>query len=143
MKMPLTMQQIVDLAAAIPAMDGWDKVVRDAAGREQVVRVPFVLGGAVRLTLARNMQALRPLIDAHSVARDGLIVELSGGKPAITDAATAAEFGRQMQTMAATVHDVDLHTVTEAGLQLDKNEFPIAALAALEPIIRPASTTAP
>ena len=132
----LDLNRMTAIRGALRALDGREAVAGEGPAARVVV-VPFKLG-TLRHTIARNLGALRPHLDAFEEARNGLIRELTGGGCAIDAAADPkkfSEFSTKVSEMAAAKETLELETFPAAALRLDINEITPDAIEALSDLM--------
>ena len=132
--MRLTTHQILTLINALASLDGYDRVISEGENKERVVRDFHKIGGATRMTIAKNVARLREIADAHQKTRDQVIREISGGKETVAQD-QMVEFNKQHAELLAAEHLVQIDTIKEEQLKLDSNPIPIAVLIAIQPIL--------
>jgi hypothetical protein len=120
----LTVADALDVLQGLKTISsGWqDFAVVD--GRNQAITRPFMLDGAVRQAIARDILALMPVDEAYQQAHNEKLCELSGGTCKIADGTAAAkallDYDRTNRKALAEPAP-DLARVDETQLQLDKN----------------------
>jgi len=127
--MKLTTKKILNLRAALLALDGLDKAV-EVNGKTALIKKPFKLAGKTRLKIARNLRELESPATDYDEARIALVRELSGGGDDVP-ADQRAEFFTQINPMLAAEHEVGLAAFAEDEFNLEANEIPHGALALL------------
>lgn len=132
--MHITTGDAIKLFNGLASLDGIDRVVTDGQS-EKVVRDYFQISGVIRMRIARIMIALQAVVDAHTTARNALITSIGKGAGSLTQPADIAAFEQQMAAMLAERHTVEIATISEADLDLEKNRYPIATLIAIAPIL--------
>lgn len=137
--MKLTNEQAINLFSALNGLDGYDRVV-NGSGTEQVVREIYRFGGTVRLAVAKNINALKPTVDAFTEARNSLIKEISNGAGhfnTVTNPEMATKLLIEEKIiMEAETDNINLVTISVADLRLDENPIPSSRLAFLSPILQ-------
>lgn len=128
--MKLKIAQIKTLHDAFSNLDGYQKAVK-VDGADKLVFVPYTLSGKTRYNIAKNLRILGTKIGDFNKARDGLILEITGGVPMIKkeDTANIEKFVAKLNELSEVEDDVDgllKLTPSELGLELetDLNPFP-------------------
>jgi hypothetical protein len=133
-----TIEQLYRMRDAFVALESGDRIERGANGT-RITREPFLLG-ALRLEIAKNLNRATAEINIFEEARGKLIRELTNGKDSISkDSVEPDVWARwldEIDKMGKTEVDVDLLPLPKDRLNLDKNEIPIQALAALDELIQ-------
>lgn len=135
--MKLKFSQAADLLAALAALDGYDRIIKDA-GNERIARELYKLG-PLRLPIAKNIRVLREALEDFQRARNGLVMEASGGKGELdpkADPAGAAQLGLAVQTLLDTEQELALEPLPEAEL-LAAGPVPPSVLASLIVLLPP------
>lgn len=153
--MRLSTQAIITLANALPQLNTYLKQAKEGDSWRNV-HATYEFSPRVRLKIAKNIMRLTAVVDAYSRTRNGLIIQISGGKSIIqqpqdrTDKAAVSEYERQMADLArldelllGECHDIDLDTISEDELNLKSNPIPVAVLAAMAPIMEDETWAAP
>lgn len=135
----LTNQRLLELEAALVALDGCDKIVKDGE-RERVVKDFYKLGGGLRMSMAKNRMVLKAALAAHELARQAAFKEASDGADSIDSKTDEGRLQLQklnslMNELAQQTHEVELLTLTQDELRLDQNPVPIDVLVGLGPIL--------
>lgn len=130
----ITQMRALGLFNAITGLDAkTDRVIKDGSN-EKTIQEPYKFEPGLRTTMARNLSALRPIVEGYEKDRNALIVSLSD-KGTIPPEKTV-EFSTQERALALIEVKVMLHTIAEKDLRLDQNpSIPIAVLSALDPIL--------
>lgn len=135
----LSIRTLLELNAAMLALDGSPVVVKDADKKtDKTVTVPYQFSGKVRWNVAKNLSILKRVSENFASTRDALINEVSGGTGRIEPENETAikTLNDKIAEVFATEEDTKgLLTLPLEGLNLDTNQIPLAVLAALEPII--------
>jgi hypothetical protein len=137
----LTLGKAIALNAALRALDGHQRVVKQGEN-EQTVTVSYKLTGAVRKAVRRNLVALEPEIDIHNEAVSGKFRELANGHDRLDpnvpeEAIKIAQFTREQEHMLKEETDeMKLVEIAESALDLDANPIPGTVLAGLSPILK-------
>ncbi len=107
--------------------------------------IPYVFGvegkggGKVRWNVAKNLDILKHEYDTFTKARDGMIMEISGGAATIpdTDTASIVKLNQQVEELLDKETTIDgLLNISLADLNLENNpELSPSALAALMDLI--------
>ena len=126
----LTNEDAILLFQGLGALEGYD---HDAG--DKVIRKVYSLDGSVRLVIARNMAALKPIVDAFSKARTDLHRQVFGGLKPEPGSQKAKDFTSQVETMMAEEQTVDLARFSSKDLKIDENPISPAVLVALRPIL--------
>lgn len=130
--MKMKISEASALLSALSALDGYERVIKEG-GNEKSVRDSYKLGPA-RLTIARNIRALREVVEDFQRAQNALIIEESGGTGSVdpkTNPEGAARVAVEIQKMVETEHAIALLPISEADLKLDVNPIPPSVLASL------------
>src|SRR5437868_2273586 len=137
MFMKLSVAKASAMLVALNALDGYE---------DGGVRRLFKLG-AVRLTIARAISKLAPVLETYQQAVNALLRETSGGAESIdpqaeSDPAKRDEKQRQLATfnverekMWTAEHDIEFPLIAVADLNLAENPISLALLAALDPVL--------
>ncbi len=140
--MKLKIAQIKVLHDAFSALDGYQKVVK-VDREDKIVFVPYTLSGKTRYAIAKNKRILETKIGDFNKARDGLILEITGGVPMIKkeDTANIEKFVAKLNELSEVEDDVDgllQLTLAELGLELetDLNPFPSSVINGLTLLIK-------
>lgn len=124
--------RMIALANAIASLDGSDRVVKDGAS-ERVVKEPYKFERGFRIAMARNLTALKPILEGYEKELSVIRVEIGGeikdGSPAMM------RLNEENRRLLAIVQKANLFTIAEAELKLDVNQIQISILSALEPIM--------
>lgn len=139
--MKMKISEASTLLDALSALDGYDRVIKEGGG-EKAVRDSYKLGTA-RLTVARNIRALREVVGDFQRAQNALIIEESGGTGTVdqkTNPEGAARVAVEIQKMIETEHEIALLTISEPDLKLDVNPIPPSVLASLIMLFPPPSS---
>ena len=138
--MKLTNQQILALAEAIAQLDG-QHLVQVIEGKAVTLFKSYRLAHAARWALARAQGVLQTAIADFNRAKDALIQHHTGGQSAITAASPKfSEFIEELEKLKRQAVELPLDQITLEHLKLEENEkagneFPIAVLNALSPLI--------
>jgi hypothetical protein len=127
--MKLNYKSILQLRAALAALDGLDQAV-EVRGQAQIIKQPFKYSGRTRLKIARNLRAVEAAFEDYDAARVGLVREIAGGADQVP-AGKVPEFTKRLQDLLNEECEVALTPLTEPELNLDDNEIPHGALAVL------------
>lgn len=136
----LTNQQVNELAGAISAMNGYERIVKDGEKERAVADTYKHIGVGLKSSMAKNLVALKAPAAAYELARQAIFRECSGGADSID---TKTDEGQQqmrrlntlLAELATQTHDVDLLTLKLEELRLDVNPWPVTVLAGLGPIL--------
>lgn len=137
----LNVAQALSLLSALRNLDGHQVIIKQN-GQDVTVMQPWDFGsGLLRLKIANDITILAAVEKAADDARQATIKELMKDKPAgysiQTDQSALEEFGRQyaeILNQPAKGSD-DLARIKASELKLEKNEIPVTALSALQPIL--------
>lgn len=124
-----------ELDAAIRALDGAPKVI-GTGDKEHVVYLPYKLKPQVRVSLAQNKIALKPILDAFETEHSRVFNEVSptgAGFP--NESPLKWKYDTAMKPTLDSVHDVELIPITLADLELDSNNITASVLEAMQPIL--------
>ncbi len=128
--MKLTNRNILILRAALHALEGREKAI-ETKGQMQVIVKPFKFSGRTRLKIARNLRAVDAAFADYDAARVGLVRELAAeGEDKVAEG-KLAEFSHRHEELLKEKSDVVLTPLVESDLNLDDNDIPHGALAAL------------
>lgn len=130
--MKMKVSEASALLSALSALDGYDRVIKEG-GNEKSVRDSYKLGPA-RMAVARNIRALREVVEDFQRAQNALIIEESGGTGSVdqkTNPEGAARVAVEIQKMVDTEHEISLISISEADLKLDVNPIPPSVLASM------------
>jgi hypothetical protein len=128
------------LEQAIAALDGKTETQIVEGKPVQTVKV-YRIAYSARWSLARNASLLAMAVTAFHRVRSALITQHTGGEGAISPAnGNFNAFAKDYEQLAAEVVELDLHPIALADLKMDENEragneFPIAVLNALQPLV--------
>jgi hypothetical protein len=146
-KPKLTVAQALSLLSALRNLDGHLSVVKQG-GQDVTIMVPWEFGsGALRARIAGDISLLNPIEKSADDSRRGILKEIiakmpdekDGSRPQSVLPGTAefTEFQRQYNEVLngdSPISDM-LARIKASELKLDKNEIPVTALSALEPIL--------
>lgn len=140
----LSTKTVMDLSDALAALDGRPRIVKDGE-HETIVQEPYSFAPGLRLALAKNRARCEVVISAYKRFREGMILNLSGGKREIDAkkspamASAADQFNRLNVLLLSELHEVDLISVKDDELKLGsekgQNPIPVTVLAVLWPIL--------
>ncbi|MBY0255157.1 MAG: hypothetical protein K2X54_27855 [Methylobacterium organophilum] len=134
-----TVRELGSLHAALRALDGYERVVRDPSG-ERVVRAAYTLDGLTRLAIADNMAAIEEVSATFEKARVGLLREHTGGADSFEATpegeAAAQAFSEAVAPLFELEREIRVVPIPIASLKLDANPIPPSALSALRPILK-------
>lgn len=134
-KVEISLKIARELATAISALDGAPKII-GKGDKEQVIFIPYKFKGNMRVGIARNRHALRPLIDAYETEHTRIFKELApDGEGFDNTDPRKVKYDEMMKPTLDEVHTLDLVKFTFEELDLDTNEIPNAVIEALWPII--------
>lgn len=140
--MKLKIAQIKVLHEALSQLDGYQKAV-SVDGQDKLVFAPYSLSGKTRYAIAKNLRILGVKINDFNKARDGLILEISGGKSFIKkeDTELIEKFVSKLNEISEIEEDVDgilQFSVKELGLEeeTDLNPFPSNVINGLTLLIK-------
>jgi hypothetical protein len=131
----LTIGECIEVYSALANLDAFDRVVKEG-GTERVVKGQYRLGEA-RMTIALNMGALRPVIDAANKTRQQIIAEVGEGATTKPETMVKAQemFDRAMKEPCPVspghikIGDLNL------GDGPDKNQIPPSVINGVMPIV--------
>jgi nitroreductase len=129
----ITNAQALSMLQALRNLDGRMVIVK-----ETPVMQPWDFGsGTLRLRIAKNVSALVAVEKAIDDARIGIVKEqMKGGVDQIKPGTPEFDaFQKQYADMLNAPAQVELARIRASELKLDKNEIPVTALSALEPIL--------
>lgn len=136
MKISLDINAQRGLHAAFGALDGYQKIVPGVDNGPKTIRVPYVLGGAARRVIVKNLGALTASLNSYDQARQALVKEIWPDLPdgtEITAQSDPVNFPRYAIGHAAIVaakDELELLPLPET-LLFGEQEFPTFALALL------------
>jgi hypothetical protein len=143
-KSGLTVAQALSMLQAHRVLDGHSVIVKQN-GADTAVLQPWEFGsGTLRFRLAKNTAALAEIEQGLDTARRAIVKELlkgmpeiDGKKPTSIDSGSPqfAELQRQFGEALDAPASVSLFRIKVSEFKLDKNEIPVTALSALEPIL--------
>jgi len=140
MQIKLTNQQIITLEQAINALDGKTEM-QIVEGRPVTTVKPYKVAYSARWALARNAGRLAEAMGVFHRVKSALITQHTGGEGAISPAnGNFNAFAKDYEQLAAEVVELDLHPIALADLKMEDNEragneYPIAVLNALQPLV--------
>ncbi len=140
MQIKLTNQQILTLEQAITALDGKTET-QIVDGKPVQTLKPYKVAYTARWAMARNTGRLAEASAAFHRVKSALITQHTGGEGAISPAnGNFNAFARDYEQLAAEVVELDLHPIAIADLKMEDNEragneYPIAVLNALQPLV--------
>lgn len=126
--MKITNAQALRLRQGLAALDGYEV---EAGGK---VITQFYKLGAVRLTVAKNINLIDAVCNVFREASQKLVTELSDDKGRVPPA-KMKEYTEAETKMLATENEVELFPIRLADLKIDENPIPASALAMLEPVL--------
>jgi hypothetical protein len=150
--MQLSTQTILALANALSQLSSHRKVVKDG-DKETTIEAPYQFAAETRAKIARNLARCTAVVDAYQRTRQGLLIQVSGGKseiapPPIADkdkpdyptrleayADQIETFNKVNQMFLDEVHEIDLAVLKEADLKLEANPIPFQILALMAPML--------
>ena len=137
----LTVAQTLSLLTALRNLDGHQVVVKNN-GQDVIMMQPWDFGsGLLRLKIANDITIAAAVEKGLDDARLAIMKEILKDKPGTTslqpDTPEMAEFVKQYgEAISAPAKGVqDLAHIKASELKLDKNEIPVTALSALQPIL--------
>ena len=142
--MKLKINKILELHAALSALDGSDEIV-EVDGKNVKIKKPYVFSGKVRWNLAKNIRVLKTHVDSFNTVRDDIIKEISGGSGEITetDKEKLKAFSSKIGDVTSQEEEVEgllTFTPKDLGLEEDKpeaaNKIPLAVLSALDILVK-------
>lgn len=134
--MKLKLSNILNLSAALNALEGRDRVVREN-NTDKVVREPYKIDSDALLAIVINMNTLDPLVRAYQRARNVLVREFADEKGVVNAASPKGmEFSKKEEALLDADEDVKLRKIKVTALALDKNSIPPGVLAGLFPILK-------
>lgn len=136
--MQLTVNQQVDLNAALSSLDGYQRVIKDEATKtEKVVFVPYSFSGKTRWNLGKAITITKRAADDLNKVKDDLIREISGGdRIAPEDHASVTAFNLKWIEVLQTQEEVPILSLTLDELNLDVNPIPSSVLSVLSLIVK-------
>lgn len=140
--MKLKINQIKVLHDAFSNLDGYQKALK-IDGADKLIFQPYSLSGKTRYAIAKNLRILGTKINDFNKARDGLILEITGGVPMIKKEETdkIEQFVGKLNELSEVEDEVDgliQITTAELGLELesDLNPFPSNVINGLTLLIK-------
>lgn len=127
--MKLSMEKMISARAALMALDGYDKIIKDGE-RERAVRELYKLGGGLRLLIAKNVNLLDKEIDTFQRARNALVLECASGQEKVPPEKMAS-FIKQERELLDAETEIDVVPIKSDELKLDQNPIPASVLAQL------------
>jgi hypothetical protein len=128
----MSINQVIGLQKAISGLDSYTDT--DATGKPVTKRYMFSV--PTRIILAQDSAALNLISSAVQAQQTTLLSDISGGagylKPGSPE---TAKFNLESLKLGEQQEPVELDTLTEADLGLERNPIPTGVLAALTPII--------
>src|ERR1700688_4179751 len=133
---PLTVGQCLDIYTGLAAFDHYDRVAKDDKG-EHIISSQYKLG-ATRLTIAMNLAALKPVVEATDKARLWLVAEM-GGEAIKANSPQYKQLSAEDEKVRAANCSAQLETIDTEQLKLgdgpDENPIPPGTLSLLVPIL--------
>lgn len=128
--MKIKLSDASNLLVALCALDGYERIIKDGAN-EKTALDSYKLG-ALRLPIAKNVRVLRGALEDFQRARNGLVMEASGGKGELDPKDTQAnvKLGFAVQKLLDTEQELPLEPLPEAEL-LAAGPIPPSVLASL------------
>lgn len=142
----MTINEALNAQAALSALDGYDRVVKDERGQEKVVKVPYVLDGKVRIGIAQDLAALRSIAQAFQDARNGKMAEIGRGEGVKPGTPEEAQLNQELVRMLGVKQAIEVVKFTGEELGLlgaASNPIPPTALAGLGPLLLTTPLAAP
>ncbi len=140
--MKLKIAQIKILNEALHSLDGYQKAVK-IDGQDKLINVPYNLSGKTRYSIAKNSRILQARVDDFNKARDGLILEISGGASFIKQEETEKiqKFVEKLNVLSEVEDEVDgllSFSLKELGLEedTDLNPYPVSVINGLTLLIK-------
>lgn len=134
----LSVRDAVSLVTALGNLDG-HMIVTKQNGQEQAIIVPWEFeSGSLRLRIATDLTALKPVVAGADQTRQGIIKELlqkTHGTEIRPGTVEYSEFEREYGQALDMPTGVALQRIKASELKLDKNEIPVTVLSALAPIL--------
>jgi hypothetical protein len=129
--------EVIELNRGLAELDGAFKVVTDPrTGKDEKVPVAYEFSGKVRFAIARNLTAIKPVIDSLAKTKQAIGEEIAGkGVIEVKGEAAVAAFNRKWGDALKEPVTVDLQRLTESDLNLDRNQIPGTTINALQPIV--------
>lgn len=130
----MKMREAIALLPALTSLDGRQRVVLDG-GVEKIVTEPYRFSANTRMAIARNVAALQAEQVSFNAARNGIIMQMSGGAGKVPDDKVPAFQAELLSLMEADCDGVSMRKISEADLNLAENPIPPSVLAELMPIL--------
>lgn len=133
----LTLREIINLNAALVALDGYIRIIKDDKG-EKAVTVPYIFGGRTRSKLSQMFVLTKRFADGYVKTRDDIIKEISGGdRINENDHENVKKFNIESnKALDCNIMVEGIMFISFDDLKLDDNPIPGSILAALAPIIK-------
>lgn len=112
----LTVEQVILLSNGLKALDG------------------FKLDGPVRMVIAINIAATRPIVTGYTSVREAMIVQYAHGGAKIPDAEIGRFNADDRKTLQQSL-ELDFLHIKRSDLKLEENQIPPSVLALLLPIL--------
>ena len=128
--MKLSTHAILQLVQALNSFDGLEQTRPGEKLKE-----PYKIAPRARMTLAKNLIRLNEVTQAYHKTRDHAVFHYADGGNRITDPKKLMAFSLEEASIGAVMHEVSLEMIKEGDLNLEKNDIPLPALAAMGPII--------
>jgi hypothetical protein len=129
----MKIREILTAAAALNALDGYTKVVKDG-GLDKAVTVPYEFTANVRFSIAKNIAALGPVLRTFESSRKALIKQFSDGGNEVPADAMAA-FSEAPSELLDRDEEVSSAELSQADLNLERNPIPPSVIAGLMPLL--------
>lgn len=138
--MKLSVKTLIELHAALAALDGRFQIVKDSLTHtDKVMMVPYKFkSGKTRWRIAKNLNICKQHNEDFTKSRDSLIMEISEGIGVINEAdkVKIQELNIKVQQILDTSLEVNgLLNLSEDELDTEANDFPGTVLATLMPLI--------
>jgi hypothetical protein len=134
---PLTVGQCLDVMAGLNALNYVGQQLGDQQSKPPDAKA-YKLGPA-RMTIALDIAALRPISDAAEKTRQGIVTEISGGKPIQAGTDEMKQYLAKWQKVLDGPCGVAPGHLRAADLKIgdgaDENPIPPSVLSVLIPII--------
>lgn len=134
-------QDLAELGGSLRSLDGVDREVKTSDQGVRILRTPFDLKPSARISIAKDLSAVRAALDAFEQQRQALLQRVSPGaiEKVQTDVALLGKFAQLWTDLVKEPVTIDVATLSEADLNLEANkEITGTILAGLAPVLAPA-----
>ena len=130
-------QDLAELGLALKSLDGTEREVKTDQG-SKIIRIPFDLKPTARITIAKDLLAVRTAMDAFEQQRQALLQRVSPGaiEKVQTDAILLGKFAQLWADLIKEPVAIDIAFLTEDQLNLEANrEITGTIIAGLTPVL--------